>query len=213
MNDNMRNSRISLILSIISFAGVLSVWILWVFGVFRVSVIDLGTFVGIIVALLAIIVTVVLGLQIINALDIREKITELEQKHTALLEIDRQLNENSISIVKLAHNLQAGICDSGTNLYVASGQFIEAFGSCHSAFYNAILSGQGGLQSRLQQLQALCEQSVRAPQVDFSIIRKQIEIESQQIKETEAYRVYLSVGYDQIMAMFWQRMVYLGLLK
>ncbi len=45
------------------------------------------------------------------------------------------------------------------------------------------------------------------------MIRKKIENESQQIKETEAYRLYLSADYDQIIDLFWKKMVYLGVMK
>lgn len=45
------------------------------------------------------------------------------------------------------------------------------------------------------------------------MIRKQIENESQQIKETEVYRLYLSADYDQIMDLLWKKMIYLGVMK
>ena len=66
-------TKITFILSLISFVGVLSVRGLWVFGSMKLSVVSLDTFIGVIVALLAIIFTVIIGLQIVNAIDVREK--------------------------------------------------------------------------------------------------------------------------------------------
>lgn len=209
----MKNTRLSLILSIVAIVGVLFVWALWIFGSLKVSVVDLGTFIGVIVALLAIIVTVVLCWQIINAIEIREKIAELEQTHRIILESDRLQKENNQNFVKLTHNLQAGLCDASTDSYIAKGLYVEAFGACHSALHQAILAGQSNLKNRIQQLQTLSGLIHAPSQVDFSVIRKQIEFESPLIRETEVYRLFLSADYDQIMEAFWKKMVYMGVIK
>ena len=87
-------TKISFILSLISLVGVLSIWGLWIFGSMKLSVVSLDTFVGVIVALLAIVFTVIVGLQIVNAIDMREKMSQLEKKQMELLENERQLAEN-----------------------------------------------------------------------------------------------------------------------
>ena len=209
----MKNTRLSLILSVISIVGVFSLWALWITGVFKLSVVSLDSFVGIIVALLAIIVTVVIGWQIINTIEIREKISELEQTHRIIIENDRLLNANSKNFVKVAHNLQAGLCDGSSDAYLNKGLYIEAFGSSHSALHQAILAGQSNLKNRIQQLQTIFGLIVNPSVVDFSKIKNQIELETKQIRETEAYRLYLSEDYDQIMNLFWKKMVYLGVIK
>lgn len=209
----MKNTRLSLILSVISIVGVFSLWALWITGVFKLSVVSLDSFVGIIVALLAIIVTVVIGWQIINTIEIREKISELEQTHRIIIENDRLLNENSKNFVKVAHNLQAGLCDGSSDAYLNKGLYIEAFCSSHSALHQAILAGQSNLKNRIQQLQTIFGFIVNPSVVDFSKIKNQIELETKQIRETEAYRLYLSEDYDQIMNLFWKKMVYLGVIK
>lgn len=73
-------TRISIILSTISIIGVLSVWGLWIYGSLELSVVSLDTFIGVIVALLAIVFTVIIGFQIVNAIDMREKMSQLEKK-------------------------------------------------------------------------------------------------------------------------------------
>ena len=158
----MKNTRLSLILSIIAIVGVLSVWALWIFGSLQVSV--------------AIIVTIILGWQIINAVEIRAKIKELEKNHRSIQESARLLNDSNQNFIKLAYNLQAGICDGNTDSYITKGLFVEAFGSCHSALHQAIIAGQSNLKNRIEQLNKLSGAISSPPKVDFSMLRKQIEL-------------------------------------
>ena len=51
---------------------------LWIFNVISFSVIDAGTFISVSVAILAIIVTIVIGWQVVNILDFKKKQAELE---------------------------------------------------------------------------------------------------------------------------------------
>ena len=87
-------SKLSIILSLLSLLGVLSIIGLWIFGSLKLSVVSLDTFIGIIVALLAIVFTVIVGLQIVNAIDIREKMKELQQRQDVILENERRMLEN-----------------------------------------------------------------------------------------------------------------------
>jgi Na+/H+ antiporter NhaC len=58
-------------LSIISILLWLIVVVLWLFNVYEFSVVDSNTFIGVIVALLALIVTFIVGWQIFNVLDVK----------------------------------------------------------------------------------------------------------------------------------------------
>lgn len=207
----MKTTKLSIILSIVSIVGVLSILMLWIFGCFKVSVIDLGTFVGVIVALLAIIVTIVLGWQIINAIEMREKIAELEQRQSVILDNERRLAENDQIHVKLANNLQSGLMSSSAELYQAKGQLVEAFCCLHSAFHNAILAGQPALDVRLNHMKAICELISYPPVVNFSLLKKQIAAEAQLIRNSEVYKNYLSMLYEQVMTLFWQKMTNMNL--
>ena len=110
--------------------------------------------------------------------------------------------------LKLANNLQCGLCDSSADLYVAKGLFVEAFGCSHTALHQAILAGQPNLQNKIKKLQLL-NQAINAPSVvDFSLIKKQIEFET-----TDAYKQYLSTEYEQAMQVFWHKMKVLGLVE
>jgi hypothetical protein len=57
----------------------------------KLSAVSLDTFVGVIVALLALVFTV---LQIVNAIDMREKMSHLEKRQMDILKNERQLAEN-----------------------------------------------------------------------------------------------------------------------
>ncbi len=206
-------SKLSIILSIISLVGVLAVFGLWIFGSLKLSVVSLDTFIGVIVALLAIVFTVIVGWQIVNAIDVREKMMQLQQRQDIVFENERRIIENGDNYIKLANNLQCGLCDSSADLYVAKGLFVEAFGCSHTALHQAILAGQPNLQNKIKKLQLL-NQAINAPSVvDFSLIKKQIEAETQLIRTTDAYKQYLSTEYEQAMQVFWQKMKVLGLVE
>ena len=206
-------SKLSIILSIISLVGVLAVFGLWIFGSLKLSVVSLDTFIGVIVALLAIVFTVIVGWQIVNAIDVREKMMQLQQRQDIVFENERRIIENGDNYIKLANNLQCGLCDSSADLYVAKGLFVEAFGCSHTSLHQAILAGQPNLQNKIKKLQLL-NQAINAPSVvDFSLIKKQIEAETQLIRTTDAYKQYLSTEYEQAMQVFWQKMKVLGLVE
>jgi len=207
----MKDSKIAVILSIVAIVGVLSVWSLWILGSLELTVVSLETFVGVIVALLGILVTVILGWQIVNALELRGKIKEIEQRQNSTLDVIRGLNENVQNAFKLSSNLQAGINGIDANMYIQHGQFVEAFVFYHSALCQAIKAGQPGLDNRVVELEFICLQIVCPPISDFSKMRKQIELDSQSIKESEAYRSYLSTSYEKTMKQFWDKMQVLGL--
>ena len=184
-------SKLSIILSIISLVGVLAVFGLWIFGSLKLSV----------------------GWQIVNAIDVREKMMQLQQRQDIVFENERRIIENGDNYIKLANNLQCGLCDSSADLYVAKGLFVEAFGCSHTALHQAILAGQPNLQNKIKKLQLL-NQAINAPSVVvFSLIKKQIEAETQLIRTTDAYKQYLSTEYEQAMQVFWQKMKVLGLVE
>ena len=206
-------SKLSIILSIISLVGVLAIYGLWIFGSLKLSVVSLDTFIGVIVALLAIVFTVIVGLQIVNAIDMREKMIQLQQRQDVVFENERRMLENGENYLKLANNLQCGLCDSSADLYVAKGQYIEAFGCRHTALHQAILAGQTNLQNKVKGLQLLNQIIVAPPIVSFSLIKNQIEAETQLIRNTDAYKQYLSEEYEKTMQVFWQKMKVLGLIE
>ncbi len=205
-------TRISIILSTISIIGVLSVWGLWIYGSLELSVVSLDTFIGVIVALLAIVFTVIIGFQIVNAIDMREKMSQLEKKQMELLENERQLAENDRLHVMEAYNLQSGISGESAEAYFAKGQYIEAFAFYHSALHYAILADQKNQLNRVNQLQTIVQLITTRPVVNYTSLAQQINADMEGIRKTTSYRNCLSEVYEQTMQAFWQKMKMLGLL-
>ena len=203
-------TKITFILSLISFVGVLSVWGLWVFGSMKLSVVSLDTFIGVIVALLAIVFTVIVGLQIVNAIDMREKMSELEKRQMDILENERQLAENDRLHVMETYNLQAGINGESAEAYFAKGQYIEAFAFYHAALHHAILANQKNQLNRVNQLQSIVQLIATRPVVNYTSLAQQIKADTEGIRKTTSYRNCLSEVYEQTMQAFWQKMKLLG---
>jgi hypothetical protein len=183
----------------------------WLFGSLNLSVISLDTFVGVIVALLAIVFTVGVGLQIVNAIEIREKMAEIEKQQQKHVEIEQLLASNDQLRNKQIYNLQAGLCGQSADLYLAKNQYIEAFGSYHAALCYAIKAEQSGQLERINQLRGIIQVITNRPVVDFSIIARQIKLDSEEIRNTESYKRCLSSTYEQTMQEFWKKMSLLGL--
>ncbi len=198
-------------MSLISFVGVLSVWGLWIFGSMELSVVSLDTFVGVIVALLAIVFTVIVGLQIVNAIDMREKMSELEKRQMDILENERQLAENDRLHVMETYNLQAGINGESAESYFTKGLYVEAFAFYHAALHHAILANQKNQLNRVNQLQSIVQLITTRPVVNFSSLAQQINADMEGIRKTTSYRNCLSEIYEQTMQAFWQKMKMLGL--
>ena len=203
--------KITFILSLISFVGVLSVWGLWIFGSMELSVVSLDSFVGAIVALLAIIFTMIIGLQIVNAIDVREKMSEFEKRQMVMLDNEQKLIENDRLHMMEAYNLQAGISGGNADVYCTKGQYLEAFVFYHTALHYAILANQKNQLNRVNQLQSIVQLITTKPIVNFLLLEQQINADMDGIRKTTSYRNCLSEIYEQTMQAFWQKMKMLGL--
>lgn len=91
---NETKLKLALGLSIVAILASTAVVILWACDALHYSVVTLDTFIGVVVALLAIIVTIVLGWQIYNAIDIRQRIKKIDDIETAQKEQRKMINED-----------------------------------------------------------------------------------------------------------------------
>ena len=203
--------KLPIILSVVSILIALTIGGLWLFGTMHISVVSLDTFIGVIVALLAIIYTMIIGFQIVNAIDMREKMSQLEKRQMEILENERQLAKNDRLHVMEAYNLQAGINGESAEAYYAKGQYIEAFTFYHAALHHAILANQKNQLNRVNQLQTIVQLITTRPAVNFSSLAQQIKTDMEGIRNTTSYRNCLSEIYEQTMQAFWQKMQMLGL--
>ena len=204
-------TKLSIILSIISIVGVLSICGLWLFGAMKLSVVSLDTFIGVIVALLAVIFTIIIGWQIINTIEIRSWMNQLEQKQNALVENGRRLAENDQLHTLEAYNLHAAICQTDADSYVEKKQYVEAFTFYHVALCYAILSGTPNQLNRINKLSQITQCIIAPPIADFKMLARQIKSDSDRIRTTTSYRNCLSEVYELTMQTFWQKIKLLGL--
>ena len=203
-------TKLSIILSIISIVGVLLICGLWLFGAMKLSVVSLDTFIGVIVALLAIIFTIIIGWQIINAIEIRNWMSQIEQNQNALAENERRLAENDQLHTLEAYNLHAAICQADADSYIEKKQYVEAFTFYHVALCYAILSGTPNQLNRINRLSQITQCIIAPPIADFKMLARQIKSDSDRIRTTTSYRNCLSEVYEQTMQTFWQKIKLLG---
>lgn len=203
--------KLPIILSVVSIFIALTIGGLWLFGTIHISVVSLDTFIGVIVALLAIIFTVVIGWQIINTIEIRSWMNQLEQKQNALVENERRLAENDQLHTLEAYNLHAAICQADADSYIEKKQYVEAFTFYHVALCYSILSGTPNQLNRINKLSQITQCIIAPPIADFKMLARQIKSDSDRIRTTTSYRNCLSEVYEQTMQTFWQKIKLLGL--
>lgn len=90
---NEKKNNISLILSIVAIVLSIGIILLWIVNTSHLAVVSLDSFVGIIVALLAILVTAVLGWQIYNAIEIKEKLRAIDSLQSALKQQEHRMEQ------------------------------------------------------------------------------------------------------------------------
>lgn len=199
----MKN-KLPIILSLIAILGVISVWGLWLCESLELTVVSLDTFIGVIVALLAIVVTIAIGYQIINTIEVKDEITRLRDTQRIIVE-----NEQNFS--KLACNLQADSSSTISQLHAAKKQYFESFVFYHSAFYFAIKAELSNQMGYIDQLNNLLEAIERQPVTDYIQAKKEIISYSEKIRATKSYRNCFGQEYEKVIQKFWDKMKQLGL--
>ena len=87
-------------LSLISIVMSGAVIALWLFKAKAIAVIQLDTFIGVIVALMALLVTIVLGWQIYNAVEIKEKMISIKSLQDEQLQLKNEIEQARAAIRK-----------------------------------------------------------------------------------------------------------------
>ena len=108
-------------LSITAIVSVVTLILLWVCNVWKLSVIGLETFIGVIVALLAIIVTFVVGWQIYNTIEIRNKLSELDR-------LEGEIEKQKLLIENSVYQSRHLIAFTWATSHYEKGNLAEAFG-------------------------------------------------------------------------------------
>ena len=96
---------------------------LWIIRVKEFSVVSLDSFIGIAVALLTILVTIVLGWQIFTAIDIKEKVSAIDQLQKALTTQEHKMEQMYCNNCRINGYTMAGLAE-GRDDYVDSFRWI-----------------------------------------------------------------------------------------
>lgn len=94
-------------LSVISLILWFVVVVLWLFNVYEFSVVDSNTFTGVIIALLALIVTFVVGWQIFNVLDVKAQLSDIADLKKQLQQ-QREDNEEDFNSMMYLQSIAFG---------------------------------------------------------------------------------------------------------
>lgn len=118
----------ALILSVASLVIIVAIIGLWCFKSREIAVVTLDTFIGIIVALLAVIVTIAIGWQIFNIYEVRSQLGKIQQLKTELDKQQDAFEEMSISSAHL-HAI------SLSYIAISQKEYCEAFRYLVEALY------------------------------------------------------------------------------
>lgn len=201
---------LAIFLSIIALMGVLVIVGVWVFGSLQLSVVSLDTFIGVSVALLSVIFMVIIGWQVINAIQVREEMGKMESRLKFLNDIVQDLAKNDKLHSMEANNLQSAICQMNADSYLKQGLYVEAF-----AFYtfslNFAIEGDTPNQSNnIKQMQLALNHINAKPTMPQTELFNQIKYYSEKIRNTGSYKNCLSGLFEETVAAFWQKMKSLG---
>ena len=84
---------LSIILSLTAIAGVVKLAILWCCRSMSLTTISLDTFIGVMATMIGLLVTFAIGWQVINALDIKSKLAEIEKLKSEINEQRTEINK------------------------------------------------------------------------------------------------------------------------
>lgn len=179
--------NLSIILSLVSLVGVISVWVLWALSIVDFAVVTTDTFTGTMVGILGLLITFVVGWQIVNVLEIRDRIQKVAQ-------LEKQLNLLKEATIMLNHNMQSQLSYSNGEMWEREKAYDSAFAAYNAAFRFAILAQSQNLGEYMTPLtRVVCNiQNIGAMQA--KLIAKDAEV----IRNTDAYLQYFKKEYDNI---------------
>ncbi len=174
---------------------------LWIFQTKEYAVVSLDTFVGVIVALLAIIVTIAIGWQIYAAMDLRANIAKLDSRIQAVENIKNKLSEQEDKMKQLhyeaQHFSQLAIAETCNNKH----DYVNAFRFYMSSLSCGLqLTSPMNLQPLLDAMSG-CTQAIVEQTNLKDIIRKDILINDQTIRASHLFGVVQS-RYEQVYSEF-----------
>ena len=179
--------NLSIILSLVALVGVISVWVLWCLSVIDFAVVTTDTFIGAMTGILGLLITFVVGWQIVNVLEIKDRMQKVSQ-------LEKQLSSLKEATILLNYNMQSQISYSNGEMREKEKDYDTAFVAYNIAFKYSILAKSQSLGVYITLLtRVVCLiQDIGAMQVD--LIKKDADV----IRDTDAYLQYFKKEYDSI---------------
>lgn len=175
---------------------------LWIFQTKEYAVVSLDTFVGVIVALLAIIVTLVLGWQIFNLFELKQKLEEMN-------DLKSKFDEQSEKIKKLSERVEHAMnLTWGDNEMSNKDYWFATFYYIISLKYALAIDFTNNIP-KIQSVLKLCKDEMnkakKKRQISSSMIQK-LECADKEIRGFTAYRC-MKDFYDDIYKNFMEHTI------
>lgn len=190
----MKKENLSILFSLIALVGVVTVWGLWICNTIRLSVVSLDSFIGVMVALLGILVTFAIGWQIINALEIKAKLKEIEI-------IKMNLSKQQEDFVEFSNNIKCENLLTVVEIRLDAKGYSEAFMYALEALSYGVYCRANNLEYILDILD-MCEERITKGRKVYKDYYERITMADKKIRSSEhfyAVRLSYTSIYDSFM--------------
>ena len=191
-------------LSVLAIIMVVAMFLLWACEIWAFTVVSLDTFVGVIVALLAIIVTIAIGWQISNAMDIRAYMTKLDERICKVEKLESQFEEQKQQVKQLNNEAKHFSNIAIAETYKREEKYVDAF-----RFYLSAL--KCGLQlttplNLLPMIKAMedCSNSIKSTKEISPRLQDSINKNDQLIRSSPLFKT-IQDDYEKIYDLFWKK--------
>lgn len=123
--------NLSIILSLLALVGVVTLAVLWWCRSISLTAVSLDTFIGVMIGMVGILVTFAVGWQIINALEIKSKLAEIER-------LKIEIDEQHTRIEKIAARSAYDTAMNRSYTLHKIGEYIKAFACTLEAIQHCI---------------------------------------------------------------------------
>lgn len=188
-------------LSIAAIALATIMFVLWCCNAGGFSAVSLDTFVGIIVALLAIIVTIAIGWQIWAAMDLKSNITKLDARIKEVESIRDQFKEQEQNMKQLHYEAQHFSHIAIAETFRARNLFVDAFRFYMSALKCGLkLTQPINLQHMVNSMMECANLIVGNPEINERT-RDNISINNESIRKSPLFRI-VQDDYEKAYSLF-----------
>lgn len=197
MKNQNRKSTWALCLSVAAIAMCLLVFSLWIFEVMPHCVIKPKSFIGVCVAVLGVIVTIAVGWQIYNAIEVKEKIAEIDRLQHKQKEQEHRMEQIYCNTCYMSGYITAA-------LLMKEEQYVDAFRwTLMSLKFSLWLDTPMNVNEMLTALQNI-QEKIPVNSVYSKRFMDEIHEHNKSIRGNKAYNI-IAPQYEKIFAEFEQK--------